>query len=181
MSLLRNSIVTPDGTILESKSTYDFVEYTDNNGQYYAVDGGLSYNRRVCDKVDYIETSLYESDNIRKLREELTWESYNAEELKIVKIKDLTTNHIVDIIRSQYKSKYIKVLIRELEFRQQHNFVIREYNVRARDYVEEFYFINRNFTAHSKEQAISKAFKYFKLKDYNSYIKFKRDMVCKPL
>ncbi len=54
--LIRNAIQTPDGTILESRHIHDYVCHTDKNGHYYAVDGGLSYLKRIG-LADYIELS----------------------------------------------------------------------------------------------------------------------------
>ena len=56
--LLVNMIETPDGTLLQSKSRYDFVAHKDKNGSEYFVDGGLSYLRRGG--TGWIERSLYE-------------------------------------------------------------------------------------------------------------------------
>jgi len=181
MSLLRNSIVTPDGTELTSKSRHHFNQYKDKNGNTYAVDGGLEYLKRVCDVHDYKETNLQSCMRIEKLREELTWSSYGkdgTEPLKLTKFKDLSTNHINNIVKTQYHSKYVKVLIRELEYRDKNNLHLYEYNVKAKDCVEEFYFLNEVFLGRSREQAIYKAFKHWKLRDYKTYFEFKRDMSC---
>lgn len=45
--LLANRWKTPDGTILWSKHTHDFILYTDKNGKQYGVDGGNSYCRMI--------------------------------------------------------------------------------------------------------------------------------------
>lgn len=67
--IILNRIKTPDGTILTSFSTHDYVEHTDANGKYYAVDGGNSYLKRCYDIQDYIELSVYENDTFEKIRE----------------------------------------------------------------------------------------------------------------
>ena len=44
--LLANRKQTPDGTILWSKHTHDYVDHQDNiDNQYYFLDGGNSYIR----------------------------------------------------------------------------------------------------------------------------------------
>ena len=57
-TIIRNSIKTPDGTEIVSKSRHDFVEHTDKNGKTYAVDGGTAYLRRTGDYEDCTETSI---------------------------------------------------------------------------------------------------------------------------
>lgn len=43
--LVLNSIKTPDGTVLTSRSVHDCVFHLDKNGHRYMVDGGLDYAR----------------------------------------------------------------------------------------------------------------------------------------
>lgn len=45
MKLIRNRLQTPDGKILESKHTNECVDYKDDNGKLYFLDGGLDYAR----------------------------------------------------------------------------------------------------------------------------------------
>jgi len=45
VKLIRNRLQTPDGKILESISTHDYVEHRDDNGKLYFLDGGLDYAR----------------------------------------------------------------------------------------------------------------------------------------
>jgi len=67
--ILRNSIITPDGSVLTSKHIYDYVGYTDKNGQFYSVDGGNEYTKRNFDKQDWVENCVYSTDSIEKVRE----------------------------------------------------------------------------------------------------------------
>ena len=43
--LLLSRIQTPDGTFICSRSMDDLGEYTDKNGQYYGLKGGLAYQK----------------------------------------------------------------------------------------------------------------------------------------
>lgn len=65
-NILKNAIKTPDGTIIESKHRHDFVSYTDKNGKYYAVDGGLDYLRRLGDN-DYTELSEFKEKIVKDI------------------------------------------------------------------------------------------------------------------
>lgn len=47
--VLVSRIRTPDGTVLESRYTHDFVQHTDANGELYFLDGGPDYRQVVKD------------------------------------------------------------------------------------------------------------------------------------
>lgn len=118
--IVYNAIRTPDGTILESRSVYDFVSHSDANGKFYAVDGGLEYLKRCGDR-NYEELSLTLEDEFSKIRDTLQWGTRGKagdQPLKKVKIKDLDTDHIFSILALRYLgSKFRIVLEKELEFR----------------------------------------------------------------
>ena len=61
ISLIRNAIKTPDGTILESTHRHDYKEHTDANGKTYMVDGGLEYVRCSAHG-DEVHLSLYDDE-----------------------------------------------------------------------------------------------------------------------
>jgi len=94
--LIRNSIITPDGTVLQSKSRHDYVTYTDKNGKEYMVDGGLDYCRCSAHG-DEINNCLYDDESHEVQREVLKWGTYGksgTEPLRVVKIGDMETDHI---------------------------------------------------------------------------------------
>jgi len=119
--LLKNAIITPDGTELESRFQHDLISHTDKNGNYYAIDGGLSYQRILCDgQHDYTDASLWSIDEHSKLINGLTWGSYGKngnEDLQYIKIKDMSTNHIKAVLETQPNNRYKKVFEEELKFR----------------------------------------------------------------
>lgn len=123
--LLLNRIRTPDGKILESRDRHDYRTYLDANGLKYMVDGGNDYLRRnVHKEAPYEEISLYTDTPHEELRRELTWgtygESKDYSEIDYVKIKNLSTRHINNILDDGYGSKdWRKMLNDELAWREQ--------------------------------------------------------------
>ena len=100
--ILVNSIITPDGTRLYSHSRHDYKSYLDQNGKYYAVDGGREYLKRNYDELDYTEASLFYGDPHREVREHFLW--FSADGRKTL-LKDLTAEHLDAIIKTQFHLK----------------------------------------------------------------------------
>lgn len=125
--ILYNAIKTPDGTILHSKYGHDFVQYTDKNGQYYANDGGNDYCRRVFDKPDYEDLTVYDDGKHSTRREYLVWgKNYDKDMNRLPKteyvfIKDLTTDHIEAILKTQTRISdfYKEVFNDEMKLRKE--------------------------------------------------------------
>ena len=78
MRLIRNALQTPDGTILESTHRHDYKEYTDANGKYYMVDGGLDYVRRTV-HTDQINLCEYDDAPHERQRNILKWGTYGKD------------------------------------------------------------------------------------------------------
>ncbi len=121
-SLLRNSITTPDGTVLVSRHRHDYVEHLDANGEKYIIDGGNDYVRGSVNKIQATDRCLYTDTPHEILREELVWGTYGedaSEELHYIKIKDMETAHIKAIIRERQGSDdYRTMFISELKERE---------------------------------------------------------------
>lgn len=104
--LIYNAIKTPDGTVLRSRFTHDYVTHIDANGEEYMVDGGLSYLRRNINKEPAKELSLYMYDGHELARGCLKWGTYGKngdQPLQWKKIKDMSDAHIsavLDDVRS---------------------------------------------------------------------------------
>lgn len=52
------------------------------------------------------------------------------------------------------------------------------YQVKAKKHVSEYWYMDDNFEAENRNQAISKAFNTWLPSDYDSYIDFKKDVTC---
>lgn len=120
--ILLNRIKTPDGTILTSYSTHDYVTHVDKNGYEYMVDGGTSYLRRnIYEDAPYEEMSVYSNESIEIIRENVEWGTYGKDgksSLRYIKIKDMETEHIRAILSNHYCSpKFREMFYRELDYR----------------------------------------------------------------
>ena len=121
--LLYNAILTPDGTILQSRSRHDYIEYKDEvSGEIYILDGGLDYQRTSINDVPAKNLALYTSDLHSCVRDKFSWGTYGRDGLqpkKYVLLKDLTDEHIAAILRTQthLPAEMQKVFKDELQFR----------------------------------------------------------------
>lgn len=124
--LIYNAIKTPDGTVLHSKHRHDYVDYTDKNGNYYAVDGGNDYLKRAANFRDYEELSKYDDGTHGTRREYIHWgRNYDKNMIRLsetewIPIKDLETDHIKAILETQtHLDKYMLNVFRdELKYRE---------------------------------------------------------------
>ena len=110
--LIKNSIRTPDGTVLTSRHIHDYQSHKDTkSNEIYICDGGTSYIRRSINGIPYEDLSLYSDDSFEKLREGFEWGSRGKngnEELHYKPISKMGSNHIKSIL-SQYKlAEYMK-------------------------------------------------------------------------
>ena len=117
--LICNKWRCKDGTILHSKHRHDFIQYTDANGEYYLLDGGVDYIRHSGNMESLC---IYSNDSHDKIRDNFEWTSYGKtgnEPAKTQLIKELDTEHIEAIVKTQnHLPKYILDVFRnELKFR----------------------------------------------------------------
>lgn len=52
------------------------------------------------------------------------------------------------------------------------------FHVKAKNHVSEYWYMDGEFEAENRNQAINKAFNYWMPSDYDSYIDFKKDVTC---
>lgn len=119
-NILRNAIITPDGTVLESRHRHDYVTYIDLEGNFSMVDGGLSYLRRGGMIKEDISLTI-ESD-FNDIREGFCWGTKGLKgdkPVNYIPLKDLETSHIIAILDTQYHlpDRIRYVMVKELEYR----------------------------------------------------------------
>jgi hypothetical protein len=113
MTLVRNAIQTPDGTILVSRFRHDYQSHTDANGKTYVVDGGLDYIRASVHE-DQISLAVYDTDEFWLVRESVEWGTYGKDgdqPLSYVKLSDMDTAHIEAVLETQ--QLFIRPVIRK--------------------------------------------------------------------
>jgi hypothetical protein len=121
MNLVRNSLQTPDGTILYSRHRHDYREHVDANGKTYMVDGGLAYNRSSAHG-DEKYLNVWDTDPFIEVREAVEWGSYGIngdQPLKWNRLCDMSTDHIEAVLKNvkTIGDTYRKAFNLELEYR----------------------------------------------------------------
>ncbi len=121
MTLIRNAIKTPDGTVLESLHRHDYREHLDTiSNRLYMVDGGLDYLRRSAHG-DEIELSLTTEEPHSVQRRFLKWGTYGKsgkDRLKYLPIAEMETDHILAVLRECQTSEVLASCMRkELSYR----------------------------------------------------------------
>jgi len=116
-------MITPDGTLLQSRHRHDFVQYTDANGLVYMVDGGLDYIRRsINDSAPHVDKCVYDDVPHEEQREVATWGTYgkNGDEPRsYVTVANMSTEHIKAVVKTQDNvlEQLLTVLKAELWYR----------------------------------------------------------------
>lgn len=112
--ILKNAMITPDGTEIRSMHRHDYVLHVDStNGKTYFVDGGTEYLRRSSNG-DAIDSSVLvdESDYAEEIvRENLVWGTYGKDgrsELRWVALKDMDSDHIESVLNGCNLSKFYR-------------------------------------------------------------------------
>lgn len=114
-ALIRNSLRTPDGTILESYDRYDYKIHKDTNGKIYMVDGGLSYSRCSANG-DEINLCLYDDEPHEIQRDIILWGTYGKggkEPLHYLKVGEMETAHIKAVLKECNPSLIIKKCMKQ--------------------------------------------------------------------
>ncbi|MCK5017271.1 MAG: hypothetical protein KAS32_09370 [Candidatus Peribacteraceae bacterium] len=133
--IILNRIQTPDGTVLESHTTHDYVIHTDKiSGEIYMVDGGKEYLRRNTNKIPYIEQTVYYDDEHQIVREHFVWGTYGKtgnQAITTIRLKEMSNNHINNILLdavagSRYQEHICKVFVDEVDYRKENNIEVKD-------------------------------------------------------
>lgn len=123
--IIRNAIMTPDGSFLRSFHVHDYVQHQDEiTGETYMVDGGNQYLRRSVNSLPAQDFTVTMQDPFSLIRCAFVWKSYgkNFEHPHGIYIAlcDMTVDHIEAILNTQVhiRGTYVEeLMIAELQYR----------------------------------------------------------------
>jgi hypothetical protein len=130
--LICNKIQTPDGTILESKYTHDFVSHVDKNGETYILDGGLDYQRCSVNVEPFKDLSIYSDAPFEIIRENYKRGTFDEKGNRIWKpLNTLSDEHLKNILVYNKEiglnnSLFSKMVRKEQKYRKDHNITIQD-------------------------------------------------------
>ena len=126
--LLVNRWKCKDGTILQSKHRYDYVDYVDANNEYASVDGG-TLMIRVSGELTSL--CLYTDDDHEEIRKYFCWGSFLNDyrgDKHFIPLYKLGDSHIQAILDTQlHIPQHIRAMfIDEQEYRVHHGITVEE-------------------------------------------------------
>lgn len=131
--IIYNAIRTPDGTVIESIDTHDYVTHIDAiTGKEYMVDGGHDYLRRSAWN-DATELSLYHDDDFTLVRQHM--KRYNLFTNQYVPLCGMSDAWLDNLLSMFFGFKvtvmsvfdwYIVLLIKEKQYRIENEISIEE-------------------------------------------------------
>lgn len=122
--LIASRVRTPDGTVLQSFHTHDYKTHVDAiTGETYMLDGGISYQRTIINKVPATDMSVYFEDDHELRREAFCWGTRGKggkDPVVFKPLKDLSSDHIEAILDTQHQiSDWLRELfVFELDYRE---------------------------------------------------------------
>lgn len=131
--LLLNRWMTPDGTILTSTHTHDYVSHTDKNGDYYFVDGGCSYLRMSDNKEAMKDMCLYYDSPFEEIRQNIKRGTFDEVGNRVwIPLCNMSDEHVLNCVT--YNVKYFGendepntvVYMRELVYRHDNGLQVSE-------------------------------------------------------
>lgn len=122
--LLLNRWKTPDGTVLVSYHTHDYVSHIDKNGETYFVDGGSDYIRMSLNDVKMTDMCIYTDSPYEEIRKSICRGTFDKEGRRIwIPLCNMSTPHLENCItyvlnRGGYKNNpHLFLYMRELVLR----------------------------------------------------------------
>lgn len=127
--LVANIIETPDGTILWSRFTHDYVQYHDSvSDEDYMLDGGHEYRRTFVNVVPAKDLSVYSDDPWDLQRQYILRGTFDKADNRVwVPIAKLSNLHIKNLVADTGLKMYISYY-KEMKYREEHNIEVPEHD-----------------------------------------------------
>ena len=139
-NLIRNRWKTPDGTVLISRHTHDFVSHKDANGEEYFIDGGNDYIRKSVNKEEMENMCVYSDDQFSLIRTVLCRGTFDENNKRIwIPLCNMSNPHLENCItfylfdENGCKNKYMIYYLVELLYRWYSNKYIGEKKYTIKD------------------------------------------------
>lgn len=156
--LILNRWKTPDGTVLISRHTHDFVSHKDANGEDYFIDGGNEYIRMSVNKEEMENMCVYSDDQFSLIRTVLCRGTFDENNKRIwIPLCNMSNPHLENCItfylfdENGCKNKYMIYYLVELLYRWYSNkyigekkYTIKDETCESKDLVEFNRSINDN-------------------------------------
>jgi hypothetical protein len=136
-NVVANIVQTPDGTILWSRYTHDYVTYQDANGEFYMIDGGPSiFSRASVNKVSFKSLRVFDTDPWEKQRQVILRGTFDAKGWRVwVPLAKLSNEHVKNLIKDYPDHPFYNI---EFEYREENNIQIEEHDY-ASEHVKNTY------------------------------------------
>ena len=141
-NLIRNRWKTPDGTVLISRHTHDFVSHKDANGEEYFRDGGNDYIRKSVNNEEMENMCVYSDDQFSLIRTVLCRGTFDENNKRIwIPLCNMSNPHLENCItyysdlfdENGCKNKYMIYYLVELLYRWYSNKYIGEKKYTIKD------------------------------------------------
>jgi len=129
--LIANRIQTPDGTILWSRHVHDYVEYQDENGEIYILDGGTEYVRRSINVVPATPLCVCSNDDFEVIRQYMLRGTFDKDGNRIwIPLCKMNNLHLIGVLdyneNLKITSKFDQFIKKEIEYRKDHDINIED-------------------------------------------------------
>lgn len=124
--LVLNRWATPDGTVLTSYSTHDYIQHTDKNGDTYFIDGGSDYIRMSVNDVPMTNMCVYDDAPFSVIRKSVYRGTFDNESRRVwIPLCNMSNPHLENCITYYVRSfsdngcanRYVAFYILELLYR----------------------------------------------------------------
>lgn len=135
---IANRIKTPDGTILWSRFTHDYIKYTDKiTGEEYMLDGGNDY-RRTYFGVPFEDMAVFDDEPWEKQRQVILRGTLLPDDMLVyIPLCRLTDSHLNALLEYCDKNNqlyFLDYVKKEIDYRKDNNITISE-EYTPKDYI----------------------------------------------